>query len=83
MITLALVYVKLSVPFYVRWNLILSPIVIFFALRFLESLWLIRKVVNGLPLPIVQLKVTALWAFAQMLITASLATGTLYLADLV
>lgn len=42
LVTLALIYAKMSVYFYVQWPLIFSPLILFFLVKFLESLWLIK-----------------------------------------
>ncbi|CAD8083160.1 unnamed protein product [Paramecium sonneborni] len=84
LLNLALVYAKMTVHFYVKWTIILSPMIFFFAYKFLKSIYNIsqqsRQDKNK---SLKQRKMIMLWNLCQLLITAPLAVSTFYLGDLI
>lgn len=67
LINLALIYAKLSVHLYIPWMYIFVPTAIFFLIKLLESILLIRNLADRkqlvkLRLSVSELKLKALWA---------------------
>ncbi|KAM3144611.1 hypothetical protein pb186bvf_003218 [Paramecium bursaria] len=78
LLTLALTYVKLTTIFYVRWRIILSPLIFFFIYKFINSVIRIGQVQNKI-VPYSQAKMKTLWNISCLLITSTLAVALFYL----
>jgi hypothetical protein len=85
LLTLAFIYAKISVRIYVKWTYAFLPLIAFFVITLLESLWKIKNLQNLMKqhLSLIEMKLKAMWIITQLLISGTLAVGTLYLGDLI
>ncbi|CAD8085645.1 unnamed protein product [Paramecium sonneborni] len=84
LLTLSLLYAKMTVHFYVKWTIILSHMIFFFTYKFLKSIYNIsQQSCKNNNQSYKQRKIIMLWNLCQLLITAPLAVSTFYLGDLI